>query len=246
MWGSHLPPPSVSCSGSISGVAVSVEEVPGQRDGISLGFTPNFEFPFPLDVTAGNLIVVAYGRYDPAVVPIEAADCQQSAGTAVLGPLTLDVQHVSNESGVAVWSAIVLSSGSLTVELFANGGVSNAFMTIGVNEYEASVPWGAGRLVGSNSDDAVLSGAINSGLATLAGGAGAFVGVCSINNSGDLDSLTLAAPFSTIYSNFAGSTNFGAVADYIASSGQSQACAWTAVPVVSEWAACVCVYRPGV
>jgi hypothetical protein len=87
------------------------------------------------NVASPNLLVVTAGRFHATQVAFTAADCTLSAGTAVLGTITLDAHAEVTpteaiESGI--WSAPVVTGGSATIRV---GGGAGDFFWLQVNEY---------------------------------------------------------------------------------------------------------------
>lgn len=126
---------------------------PSQKAGNAFGAASG-AVAYPNDVAAGSLLVAAFIAYTGTTNdPPTAADLTQTAGTATIGPVSLDkVRTLDIGPGiatvhVAIYSAIVQSGGSLTFT--GNGGASGVACLLVMEEFTGQ--WGAGRLISSNS-----------------------------------------------------------------------------------------------
>lgn len=105
------------------------------------------------DVTAGSLILIKAMQTESASNAFVAGDCTQTAGTAVLDTIALDVSNNINFQGpvfmrTAIWSCLVTTGGSLTMQV--SNGASVFWTGVAVEEHGGS--WDGSRLEASNSN----------------------------------------------------------------------------------------------
>jgi len=192
-----------------------------------------------ITVSAGELIIVAIGRYSPTSSAIVVGDISNS-GTATLGSWTLDrndngtTDGGSSYAATGIFSAIVSTGGTLAVT------VSNFPATTYALGGMLSVPgsWGASRVETSNGQ-VVTTGSTNilTGNMTSAGAA-LFMGVTQINTGvasvGDSTSAT------NVYKNTSPDT--GAASYRIVTSGTTYGFNWT-TPTNAVYGATGVVYK---
>lgn len=242
-YGADFRPPSICTSGAFAGnAAPSITEVVAQRGGVAQGFAPDAIYPMPQNVVAGNLVVVGISKYSVAVAPFLAGDLTKFAGTATIGPVSLDITFDSAECYSAVYSFVVTGDGDLTLRYLNNGGGTDAFIILGADEFSTSGTWGAGRFVDSSAGTDVVSAAINSGAASSTQRA-LFVGTCQIDGS-VFASMTLDPAFTDIIQNFSSGGDFGGVAFKIAPSANTDDLSWLLDAPANRWTAVLAVYQP--
>lgn len=225
---------------------MTIARVGGQGGGVT-GSGATISRAFPSNVAAGSLISVVAWKYSPAATAYSAGNCTQSAGTATLGAITLDRQVALAYDGgtdylhVAVWSAIVATPGSLTMQVAGNAG---DFSCLASDEF--SGVWDAARLEASNGGSNATDGqtAASSGNASAVGAA-LFIGGLSVGNSGGTIAVTPDAAFTTIFENEAGATTqVGSAVFQIAGAGLTDAAEWTIGSSGNlGWGAVVAVYK---
>ena len=189
-------------------------------------------YAYGSNVSAGSLITIVGGQRDFNTVSdaFVAGDVTQSAGTAVLGTISLDAAtefETSEEPWIriGIWSAIVTTGGSLTMQLGANG--SDADTMIAGHEFTGS--WDGTRVEDtSTTTDDTNNVDPTTGNATSVGAALFIAGFMAA--SPNAISPTEDAAFSLIGEiNIApGDGNAGGSAIYrIVSSGTTDAGDWT-------------------
>jgi hypothetical protein len=218
--------------------ATVITEVAAQRGG-TLGNSVNeIDYVFPVDVTAGNLVVVGCSKFGTGV--FTAANCAQFAGTATLEAFTLDSSIDVGSKHSAVYSARVTGSGSLTVRVSFPGGPS--FPTIGCDEFACTTGWGAAasRVESVSAASAVGNPVIDSGNAASAGAA-LFYGTCEMSN-GLPASLTIAAAYTEVFQNIVAAGGFGSQGFRITPAALVDAITWT-IDIPMDWTSALAVYK---
>ena len=100
-------------------------------------------------VTTGSLVVVECARGGASSGAFEAGDCTKSSGTATLGTISLDCTPRHDDIGggeyidVAIWSAIVSSGGTCTMQVAHDAG---GYMVLGIAEFETDAAWDGSRV----------------------------------------------------------------------------------------------------
>lgn len=201
---------------------------------------------FPANVTTGSLIVVWAMQVVVGATPnyFQPSDITKSAGTATLGPITLDLSccyRGDNCFDVVVWSAIVTGGGSLTMQ--CNGTTGAAFNLI-VDEFSGN--WTANRLVDHSVYQEYQDGgpdpdsrpASSTGAALMIGGlvtATAATDVQNVQNS-----------FTTIWEQLTPVTNPNGAATFrIVSSQTTTSALWTGSSNNNSICAALAVFQEG-
>lgn len=223
---------------AVSGQAAGTENA-SDATSLSRAFTGN--------VTAGNLVVIKAAKYNSTTsVTFTSGNCTQSAGTATLGAISLDVQTglastpASNDYiHVGIWSAIVTGSGSLTMNVASS---SSSFWVVSVNEFEGN--WDASRLEDTSTGGTATDGvtAASTGTATSAGAA-LFTAMLGPNQSSN-STITPDASYVQEYEQEDGATYMcGSALHRIVSSGTTDSCDWTITAGNSGYVTALAVYK---
>lgn len=138
---------------------MTIAAVSGQNGGATAAAEVD-TYAFGSNVAAGSLIVICGMQRDinggAASNRFVAGDCTKLSGTAVLGTIQLDVEDevafISTDlwTRVGIWSAIVTTGGSLTMQV-SNGSAAQITDTH-IHGHEFSGNWDSGRLEASNSN----------------------------------------------------------------------------------------------
>lgn len=131
---------------------MSISEV--QKKTVIGGDVASIACAFNSDVTAGNLIVIAIGGYNPTSTQnFNINDIAVHTGTCTLGTWTLDVANIKNTITVALFSVPVTSNGSCTINIntIAVGGSGNKYLSLGIVEYTGA-DISLSRLIGTNTN----------------------------------------------------------------------------------------------
>lgn len=133
---------------------MTITVVAGQEGGTNANGTTSVSRAFGSNVTSGNLILVAAMKSTTASDAWLATDCTLSAGTATVGTIALDKTIEIQVAGgffqaVALWSCLVTSSGSCTMQ--AAGAAAGTDLLIASGEYAATSGWDGSRLEASAS-----------------------------------------------------------------------------------------------
>lgn len=154
--------------------------VGGQSAGNAASAT-SVSLAYGSDVSTDSLLVIVGSKVSTDTGGFSAGDLTKTAGTATITTLTLDtsvtVDAVQGKSSTGIWSAIVTSGGSLTLQLAGVG--ANPGAHIALSEFTGD--WDASRLedsaTGSNAADntnAATANATSAGAALFIGGAETF------------------------------------------------------------------------
>lgn len=216
---------------------------PSQKVGNAFGAASG-AVAYPNNVATGSLLVAAFIAYTGTTNdPPTAADLTQTAGTATIGPVSLDrVETRDIGPGVAtvhvaIYSAIVLSGGSLTFT--GNGGASGVACLLVMEEFTGN--WGAGRLVSSNSATG-NSSAPSSG-STGSTGPAVFFGALMHVNATTGSAATEDGAYTLIAELDSTPTQLGAsVIEQIVSGITVDAADWT-TSASTDWIAALAVYQ---
>jgi hypothetical protein len=197
---------------------------------------------FGSNVQAGSLIVVQGAFYEESDTPV-AGNCTKSAGTATISTPTLDSYRIgggSPTSNLAMFSARVLTGGSLTMQVQSASG-SFRWKAISVAEYGGS--WDESRLEDeSNNNYNSSTSTADSGNGTSVGAA-LFVGSLCVNSPGNPVGWTRDAAFSLASENQDGSTNDISQIYRIVSSGTTDSATWTSIGFNTGAMVLLAVYR---
>jgi len=196
-------------------------------------------------VTAGQLVVVAGGKYSPSLDAFVAGDCTQSAGTATLGAFTLDRTNGGDAGAgsafnhTAIWSAIVTGSGTCTVQV--GGAVAGSFLICGAEAFNGT--WNSTRVEAVNGQLLTTDGTASSttGNVTSAGAALMFAAIDLDNTAAT--TITPDGAFTTVYENETGTDNNGSVVYRLVSSGTTDAGDWTHGTTHNGTSCCIVAYR---
>lgn len=180
---------------------MTISQVSGQAGGVTVDGSGTISRAYPSNVTVGNVICVAAGKYDLSSVTFSAGDVAKSAGTATIGAFTL---HATDQNGsdlphnVAVWTALVTGSGSLTLTVT---GTAGSYWWLGTDELTSDVGFDSSREEATAQTNPV-GGADSTpqftGNMTSAGGA-AFFGAIELSTGSNISDLTEDAAFTRIY-----------------------------------------------
>ncbi|HEY6643665.1 hypothetical protein [Povalibacter sp.] len=225
---------------------MTIAEVSANRGGTNANNTTSISRAFSQNVATGSLVIVVGMRFSGSQDAYLAADCTKSAGTATLGTIQLDrVQSIdlgtTNDEWVSIgiFSAIVTSGGSLTMQL--GGAPSGSYHLIGMDEFTGN--WDSSRAesgnVGGTESDGQTSA--SSGNATSAGAA-LFVGGLNVNSNVGV-SITPDGAFTTIFEDESGANNLGSAIFRLVSSGTTDAAEWTIGNPNFGWAAALQIYK---
>jgi hypothetical protein len=157
---------------------MTVAAVSGQAGGVPWTNAPSVTRAFPSNVAAGNLVTVIACKWsnNAAGDAFVGGDCSQSAGTAVLTGLRLELQVQMLSSGygwaVGIWTGIVQSGGSCTMQVA--GGLTDTYGILGTGEFSTTAAWGSDRL--EDSASATGTSTTPSSGAMDAAGIGLFIG----------------------------------------------------------------------
>jgi hypothetical protein len=208
---------------------------PSQAGGSIADATSPNTYVLPQPVSIGQMVSVNIAS--DGTGSFVAGDCTKSAGTATIGPFTLDKQQV-NPSGqhTATWSALVTGAGSLTIAV-ATGG---SFSVTGVQVYNGN--WDGTRVEAVNGANGTTSTTPSSGNVTCAG-PGLFVAVLGVGNSA-LVTLTEDGNFTSINASLDGTGHeVGEIIDRIVGSGTTDDANWVISAAPTTTATQVVVYR---
>lgn len=133
---------------------MTIARISGQAGGNTARAASSVSDTYGVNVTAGSLLTIICVRQnyptttDAAIV---VGDLTKTAGTATIGAISLDRQArevlSGSDANIAVFSCIVLTTGSATFTLAGNVA-GEMFASIGLEEHTGS--WGASRVVGTN------------------------------------------------------------------------------------------------
>lgn len=216
--------------------------------GISANATTSASLAFGSNVTAGNLVVVVAPKFSPSNDAWQAGDCTKSAGTATIGTIAFDVS-ISNQQAsdgvyadMAIWSAIVTGSGSLTMQV--SGAASNSYILLSVAEFSGA--WDSSRLETSNTNNAdpgTTTTNCDSGSVTSAGAALMLAGI-QLNVVSGGGTLTEDGSFTSLFTNTTTTDDNGGAQYRIVSTGTTDAANWTlSGDTLAAWAAAIAVYK---
>lgn len=226
---------------------MTIAAVGTQEGGAAVDSSATASRAFGSNVAVGNLIVVSVDRFIAAGAtdPFVAGDCIQSAGTATLDAITLDVQFTQDAGAAefiqsAVWSCVVTGAGSCTMQV---SGAAGDFWTIASGEYSGSA-WDSTRVettksAGSATDNATPG---STGSATSAGGA-LFYGVIALATSG-AETITHDGTYALLFEEENGALHeVGSHIRRIVSSGTTIDANWTLSANHRGYAAALAVYK---
>lgn len=217
-----------------------------QEDSNFFDEAANMDQAFGSNVTAGNLLVVLVNKLNVtgSSDPFLLADVSKLSGTATIGTIQMDVDREflydggSNYIAVAVYSALVTGTGSLTMRSVLG---SSQYGNISVVEYDGE--WDASRVEDTAEDDDTNSG-VNpptTGDMTSAGAA-LFVGALADVSTGGNDHVEDGA-WSLIYEQNSTDHMVGSFIDRIVGSTTTDAASWTAPANDNPWVAVGVVYK---
>lgn len=180
---------------------MTIAQVASQAGGTTTDVSATVSRAYPGNVTAGNIVVAIAGKYDVLSAAFAGGDIAKSAGAATLGAFALhatDKNTLDTPHNVAVWSAIVTGSGSLTLTVT---GTAASYWWLATDELSATGGWDASRAE-ATADTNPTGGAVStpqiSDNMTSAAGA-VFVGGVEISTGANLTDLTEDAAFTRIY-----------------------------------------------
>lgn len=187
---------------------MTIARVAAQGGGVTNNNAATVTRAYPGNVTAGNLIYATAGKYDPGSVAFLAGAIAKSAGTATIGAFALHAQDQNagdTPHNVAVWSAIVTGTGSLTLTVT---GTAGSYWVFGSDELSATTGWDASRAeatANTNPNGGAVSTAQISDDMTSAANA-AFVGMIEVSTGLNVTDLTEDAAFTRVYHETDGTT----------------------------------------
>jgi len=178
-------------------------------------------------VTAGQLVVVWGMRFSPSNDRYQQSDCTQLAGTAALTPFVMHRQDGGWDgefySDSAIWSAIVTTSGTLTVQ--TAGAPSASYLLIAAEAFNGS--WDAerfvahaGQLLPTNTTSSSSTGPATAQHAAL------FCAALQLDATG-ATAFTADGNFTLVYENETATDDNGSAIYRITSSGLTDAGDWT-------------------
>lgn len=198
---------------------------------------------FTTNVTAGSLIVVKGTKVTITDDQFVAGDCTKSAGTATIGPVSLDVvAHVNYEGpgylDVGIWSAIVTGGGSLTMRVAGNSG---DYLMLVSEEWSGS--WDGDRVEDTASATTASNNtSASSGNATSAGAA-MFAGALAVSNNGGMHTITPDGAFTQVFEEQDEDLHTVGSAIYrVVGSGTTDSADWSLSNNLG-WAAVLAVYK---
>lgn len=201
---------------------------------------------FGSNVSTGSLITVIGFKETDASTVWSAGDCTKLSGTATIGSVSLDKALTVNVEGgdyvsVGIWSALVTSSGSLTMQIAASGG-SYRGLTIITDEYTGTFDASRLETSASSSTTSDSQTTASTGNATSAGGALFVGGFCdySANNT----AIGQDAAFTVIAEEENGASFLrGSAIRRIVTTGTTDSADWTMDSSNFGWVACLAVYK---
>lgn len=204
-----------------------------QHTGTDIGDSVNdLSVAFGSNVTAGNLIVVTATKFEGGNT-FTSAFVTLSAGTATVGTVTMDCNHVSGSLQVAVWSMPVTGTGSATINLDQPSGSSSKIL--GIAEFSGT------DVSGTRVNDCEVGAGTSTTPATAsATGPALWVGALATDTSGAV-THTVGSGYSEIHEEEAGNLQMTGSHEYQISTGSDTA-DWT-LGTSSAWAATVAVYK---
>lgn len=226
---------------------MTIALVSGQNAGAVTSPGTSVTRAFPSNLTVGSLVVVAVSAFKGATNdPFAVSDIAQSAGTATLGPWSLDEQINENLSSggstylnTAVYSAIVTGAGSCTAQIT---GIPNGYHWIAVAEFSGN--WDAARRHTATarwntqaSATAPDTGAVSSV------GAALFIAVAATYSGANPVTYTEDGAFTSLYASTNGAADHtGELAYRVVTDATTDSAAWTA-PATHGWNALIIVYK---
>lgn len=180
-------------------------------------------------VTAGQLIIVFGMKYSPSADAFVASDVTKSAGTASIDTVQLDAVHggdlgsSTNFGYTALWSAIVTTGGTLTLQL--GGALAASYLLIAAEAFNGN--WSSSRVVSTNG--ALLATDSTSSSSTgnaSSAGAALFCAALQINSTAPT-TITPDAAFTTVYENETGTDDNGSAIYRIVTGATTDAGDWT-------------------
>jgi hypothetical protein len=224
---------------------LAISRINAQEGGINANSATSISRAFGTNVTAGSLIWVTVKKYHESADVFAPADCTKSAGTATLGPISLDVQfQMETDTGVAWasvghYSAIVVEGGSCTMQVA--GAPANSFLLMASGE--ATGNWGPDRVestsTGGSATDSTTTATTNS-----ASSAGPALFVASFQLNATVGTAqTHDAAFDLVYKNESGTDDNGLTCVRLVSGATTDAADFTMGSTNIGWAAGLVVYR---
>lgn len=199
---------------------MTITRVASQGGGVTVDASSTCARAFPGNVTSGNLVYFAAARDDNSTgaAAWTFSSLAKSAGTATIGTVSLDKTLQVGNSTVAIWSALVTGTGSLTLTATSS---SACYYCAGSDELASDVGWSASRLedssTGSGTSASQLTGNVTSA------GAACFVGVTSFIASG-VQVINPEAAYTLLYKELDGNSHEPGITFFkIVSSGNTDA-----------------------
>jgi hypothetical protein len=180
---------------------MSITRVASQGGGVTNNNAATVSRAYPGNVTSGNIVIVACGKYDPGSTVFLAGAVAKSAGTATLGAFALHAQDQNSGDtphNVGVWSAIVTGTGSLTLTVT---GSSGSYWVLATDELTATTGFDASRAeatANTNPNGGATSTTQISDDMTSAANA-AFFGMVELSTGVNVTDLTEDAAFTRVY-----------------------------------------------
>lgn len=198
---------------------MTITRVAAQAGGATVDLSTTASRAFPSNVTAGNLVWIAAGKYDPnSPSTFVVGDCTKSAGTATIGAITLDCVLNVGSIAVGIWSALVTGSGSLTLQV---SNAATVYSAIGSDEWASSIGWDASRREDFKTGSGTATTQATASM-TSAGAAG-FVGVTCLDASGNISDYSQTGAYTRVYLETDGSVHEpGCIFSALVGTGTSQ------------------------
>lgn len=136
-------------------------------------------YDMPLDVSVGDLIAVSGTMYGNIGGSLAAGDLTKVAGTATIDSPILHVQRSTNTDWThgGIWTALVTSAGSLTLQLAPGGNTTTMFVGVFKGNFDADRE----EDTNSNGTATINQNSHTSGNATSAGPA-LFLGLLAVDD----------------------------------------------------------------